>query len=217
MCRRSALKVLNHALQGKEGIDNCIKFIELYGLRTIFPFFMLPNKYFKKNAISGMEQDEHVISILLSLIQNVQGQLKDRVLGKFIEKDMEKSERLVEMHFFYNQRSAVSDSIILKEIQSRTDEESLNEDTVYMKRLDGGLFVLQQIDLILVEVMYYGPTPLKDRIYKLFEQQRESIDSVKEVIGDYIQQMGDVSCEKDASRNSEVGDKKKLIEMIGVL
>ena len=217
MCRRSALKVLNHALQGKEGIENCIKFIELYGLRTIFPFFMLPNKSCKKNAISGMEQDEHVISILLSLIQNVQGQLKDRLLGKFIEKDMEKSERLVEMHFFYKQRSAVCDSIIYKEITSRNDEDSLSEDAVYLRRLDGGLFVLQQIDLILVEVMYNGPTPLKDRIYKLFEQQRENIESVKEVVLDYTQQMGDATCETDANRQSEVGDKRKLIEMVSAL
>ena len=217
MCRRSALKVLNHALQGKEGIENCIKFIELYGLRTIFPFFMLPNKSRKKNSISGKEQDEHVISILLSLIQNVQGPLKDRVLGKFIEKDMEKSERLVELHFFYKQRSAVSDSIIFKDIRSRSEEDALSEDAVYLKRLDGGLFVLQQIDLILIEVMYYGSAPLKDRIYKLFEQQRETIESVKEVVGDYIQQMGDGPSELDANHQSEVGGKKKLVEMMSVI
>ena len=212
MCRRSSLKVLNHALQGREGIENCIKFIELYGLRTIFPFFMLPNKTCKKNSISGMEQDEHVISILLSLIRNVQGQQKERVLAKFVEKDMEKSERLVELHFFYTQRSSVSNSLISKEIQKSDDVP--DEDEIYMKRLDGGLFVLQQIDFIIIEVMYYGPVMLRERIHKLFEQQRVSIVTVKNVVIEFIQQMGDGLA--DGSSTESV-DKNKLLEMINCL
>ncbi|KAI6654050.1 Beta-catenin-like protein 1 [Oopsacas minuta] len=214
MCRRSSLKVLNHALQGKEGIENCIKFIDLAGLRTIFPFFMLPNKSCKKNAISGMEQDEHVISIILSLLRNVQGQHNDRILAKFVEKDMEKSERLVELHFVYKQRSSVSDSIIYKEIQRTKNEDRLDEDAIYMKRLDGGLYVLQQIDLIVVEVLYHGSAALKDRIYKLFEQQRANIDCVKSVVIDFIQHMGEASSEAD---HGEFNDKRRLIEMVNVL
>ena len=151
---------------------------------------MLPNKTCKKNAISGMEQDEHVISILLSLIRNVQGQQKERVLTKFLEKDMEKAERIVELHFFYKQRSSLSDSIISKEIEKSDDEP--DEDEIYMKRLDGGLFVLQQIDLIILEVMYYAPVMLRERIHKLFEQQRVSIVTVKDVVVEFLQQLGDV-------------------------
>ena len=212
MCRRSSLKVLNHALQGREGVENCVKFIELYGLRTIFPFFMLPNKTCKKNAISGMEQDEHVISILLSLIRNVQGQQKERVLTKFLEKDMEKAERIVELHFFYKQRSSLSDSIISKEIQKSGDVP--DEDEIYMKRLDGGLFVLQQIDLIILEVMYYGPVMLRERIHKLFEQQKVSIVTVKDVVVEFLQQLGDGSAD---GNSAEFSDKKKLLEMVNSL
>ena len=212
MCRRSSLKVLNHALQGREGVENCVKFIELYGLRTIFPFFMLPNKTCKKNAISGMEQDEHVISILVSLIRNVQGQQKERVLTKFLEKDMEKAERIVELHFFYKQRSSLSDSIISKEIQKSGDVP--DEDEIYMKRLDGGLFVLQQIDLIILEVMYYGPVMLRERIHKLFEQQKVSIVTVKDVVVEFLQQLGDGSAD---GNSAEFSDKKKLLEMVNSL
>ena len=212
MCRRSSLKVLNHALQGREGVENCVKFIELYGLRTIFPFFMLPNKTCKKNAISGMEQDEHVISILLSLIRNVQGQQKERVLTKFLEKDMEKAERIVELHFFYKQRSSLSDSIISKEIEKSDDEP--DEDEIYMKRLDGGLFVLQQIDLIILEVMYYAPVMLRERIHKLFEQQRVSIVTVKDVVVEFLQQLGDGAAD---GNSAEFSDKKKLLEMVNSL
>ena len=55
MSRNSALKVINHALSGKEGIENCEKFVEILGLRTIFPLFM---KTPKRNKKSG--HTEHV-------------------------------------------------------------------------------------------------------------------------------------------------------------
>ena len=35
--RNGALKVLDHALIGPEGKDCCNKFVEILGLRTIFP------------------------------------------------------------------------------------------------------------------------------------------------------------------------------------
>ena len=217
MCRRSALKVLNHALHGREGVHNCVKFVELYGLRTIFPFFMLPNKACKKNAISGMEQDEHVISILLSLLQNAHGSLKDRVLAKFIEKDMEKAERLVELHFVYKHRSSKSDATIARELESSEDE-TLDEEMVYLRRLDGGLFVLQQIDLIMVEAICNGPSFLKERLFKLLEQKRDSIASVKSVVSDFIEHMGDgIASDSDPSRSTELGEKKRLIELLRTL
>lgn len=40
MSRNSGIKVLNHAMTGQEGADNCQKFVDILGLRTIFPLFM---------------------------------------------------------------------------------------------------------------------------------------------------------------------------------
>ena len=50
MSRNSALKVIDHALCGKEGIENCEKFVEILGLRTIFPLFMKTPKRNKKSG-----------------------------------------------------------------------------------------------------------------------------------------------------------------------
>ena len=53
MCREkkqsrfSALKVLDHAMTGSEGADNCAKFIEILGLRSLFPLFMKTPKKLK--------------------------------------------------------------------------------------------------------------------------------------------------------------------------
>ena len=38
--RGPALKVLSYAMNGPEGKDNCNKFVDILGLRTVFPLFM---------------------------------------------------------------------------------------------------------------------------------------------------------------------------------
>ena len=40
LSRRSALKVLDYAMQGVEGAENCTKFIDVLGLRSLFSLFM---------------------------------------------------------------------------------------------------------------------------------------------------------------------------------
>lgn len=47
--------MLDHALSGSEGADNCNKFIEILGLRTIFPLFM---KTPKKHGIKGLSKEQ---------------------------------------------------------------------------------------------------------------------------------------------------------------
>ncbi|XP_027722874.1 beta-catenin-like protein 1 [Vombatus ursinus] len=56
--RSSALKVLDHAMIGPEGTDNCHKFVDILGLRTIFPLFMKSPKKIKK---VGTTEKEHEV------------------------------------------------------------------------------------------------------------------------------------------------------------
>ena len=58
VCRTSALKVLNFAMGGEEGYENCNKYVDILGLPVIFPFFMkTPNPHKKagpnKHEIEG--------------------------------------------------------------------------------------------------------------------------------------------------------------------
>ena len=62
MSRNSALKVIDHALSGKEGIENCEKFVEILGLRTLFPLFM---KTPKRNKKSGHTENVSQPSVTL--------------------------------------------------------------------------------------------------------------------------------------------------------
>ena len=102
--RNGALKVLNHALSGPEGKDNCNKFVEVLGLRTIFPLFMKTPKKQKRKGVSVEQHEEHVVSIVASLFKNCKGSHRSRILIKFTESDHEKVERLMELHFKYVDR-----------------------------------------------------------------------------------------------------------------
>ena len=66
MSRNSALKVIDHALSGKEGIENCEKFVEILGLRTLFPLFM---KTPKRNKKSGHTENVSHMQHCLCVIQ----------------------------------------------------------------------------------------------------------------------------------------------------
>lgn len=55
MSRNGSLKVLDHALAGPEGRDNCNKFVDILGLRTVFPLFM---KTPKRKRLLTVDQHE---------------------------------------------------------------------------------------------------------------------------------------------------------------
>ena len=113
--RNGALKVLNHALIGPEGRDNCAKFVDILGLRTIFPLFMKTPKRSKRKGVSAEEHEEHAISIVASLMKNCRSAQRTRLLNKFVESDHEKVERLMELHFKYLDKVELADERIKRE------------------------------------------------------------------------------------------------------
>ena len=65
MSRNGALKVLNHSLSGEAGKDNCAKFVDILGLRTIFPLFMKTPKKQKRKGMSAEEYEGKSIYVFL--------------------------------------------------------------------------------------------------------------------------------------------------------
>ncbi|KAB0350236.1 hypothetical protein FD754_015093 [Muntiacus muntjak] len=62
--RSSALKVLDHAMIGPEGTDNCHKFVDILGLRTIFPLFMKSPRKIKKVGTTEKEHEAQLHYVL---------------------------------------------------------------------------------------------------------------------------------------------------------
>jgi beta-catenin-like protein 1 len=140
-----ALRLLDHAVGGQSSaaVEVCEKLVDAAGLKTIFGMFM------KK---SDNATTEHVLGVLSALLRHLPGEsaARIRILAKFTEKGYEKAHKLVELRKDYARKVAAVDEEINLE-QRVLDEEEREErvDEFFSRRLDGGLFSLQMIDVIM--------------------------------------------------------------------
>ncbi|XP_057370437.1 beta-catenin-like protein 1 [Daphnia carinata] len=188
MSRNGALKVLNHALSGESGRDNCTKFVDILGLRTIFPLFMKTPHKLKRKGMSAEEYEEHIISIIASMLKSCRGSQRSRILLKFTENDHEKTDRLMELHFKYFDKLRVIDAQLQR---NETDEE--DEDEIYLKRLEGGLFTLQLVDYIMMEACASGAASVKQRVLHTLNLRGGTVKTIREIMREYAGNLGDGS------------------------
>ncbi|XP_024891549.1 beta-catenin-like protein 1, partial [Temnothorax curvispinosus] len=171
MSWNGSLKVLDHAMNGPDGKDNCSKFVDILGLRTIFPLFMkTPTRNRNRMRELTAEDDEkHVISIIASLLKNCKGQQRQTLLSYFTENDYEKVDRLMELHFKYLEKVEEVKKKV-EEVNGK-DEDDEDEEELYSRRLDGRLFILQLIDYVLLEACTGCPPAVKQQIKDLLAQR----------------------------------------------
>lgn len=176
LSRNGSLKTLDHALSGPDGKENCLKFVDILGLRTIFPLFMKTPKRNKSRVLSIESHEEHIASIIASMLRNCKGQQRSRLLSKFTENDFEKVERLVELHLKYLEKVDVIDA----EIDAENDEEA-DDDANYLKRLSGGLFTLQLIDYIILEICSTSDS-IKQHVVKILNMRKASMKRIRHIM-----------------------------------
>lgn len=213
LSRNGALKVLDHAMSNSEGADNCNKFVDILGLRTIFPLFMkTPNKH-KKKGLAVEEHEEHVCSIVASMLKNGKGTQRQRLMNKFTENDHEKVDRLMELHFKYLETVQVADNQIDKERQDMQaageDVDSVLEDQFYLKRLDHGLFTLQLIDSIMLEICASGAPSIKQRVMQILNVRGGSIKTIRNIMREYAGNIG--SANDEEAREAEA---QRILQLV---
>ncbi|XP_041376012.1 beta-catenin-like protein 1 [Gigantopelta aegis] len=212
LSRNSAIKVLNHAMLGPEGADNCQKFIDILGLRTVFPLFMKTPKHAKAGPAPD-ELEEHTCSIVASMLRNCTGQQRTRLLNKFTENDHEKVERLLELHFKYLDKVRQCDDEIEKDKNrmrqsGQTIDEEM-EDEFYLKRLDLGLFTLQLIDYVMLEICTSGAPSLRQRVMQILNMRGGSIKAIRNIMREYAGNIGDA---KDPE--SREAEQNRIIQLV---
>merc|ERR1719391_7860 len=194
--RAGALKVLSHALTGGEGTDNCVKFVDILGLRTLFPLFMKTPSRNKRAGVSSEEHEERTVSTLASLLKNVTGvnnasKQRERILVKFTENDHEEVDRLMELHDKYLAKVEAADNEIDDEIRTLEGTEAeLGEDEIYMKRLDAGLFTLQLVDFIILDISCCGASTVKSRVMQTLNMKGGSSKVLRDVVREYASNLG---------------------------
>lgn len=215
--RNGALRTLDFAMTGTEGKDNCQKIVDILGLRTIFPLFIKPPKGNKKSGETRAENEEHVISCVASLIRNCSGANRQRVFNKFTENDHEKVDRLMELHFQYSER--------VQSANQSTDDDEDDDDEIYLRKLDAGLFTLQLIDYIILEIASNTSNipSIRQRVLQILNLRNSSIENIKEIVREYAENLGASKktngidhSSTDGSTNGNNNDpfKQHLLELI---
>ena len=139
----------------------------------------------KRKGLSLREHEEHVVSILAALLQHVTGTTRTRILSKFEENDFEKVERLAELHFKYLEKVRKLDKA-----KGGGEGEDEDPDEFYLKRLDVGLFTLQLVDYIILEVCI-ASTRVKERLDKIFGLRKANTDDIKSIAKEWAENLGD--------------------------
>ncbi|CAH8581280.1 unnamed protein product [Heterobilharzia americana] len=208
-------------------IANCSKFVEVLGLRTIFPLFMhTPREHALRSTSSGSkgkvisgptsaEMEEHVINIISALLRHCPEAFKSRVLAKFVENDHEKVDRLIELHLKYLDIIKATDSKVeamrknSKRWTGYTSEEIETE--LMLKRLEGGLLPLQVLDVIILDVCVNGASTILERVLHLLRMRSLSMNSILYTVQEYVNNLGDESTGTTFSEKTRVTDLLKRL------
>jgi len=213
MSRTSALKVLAYAMTGEDGGDNCNKFVEILGLRSLFPLFMKPTKRNKRSGHGSEECEEHTCSIISSLFRHLIGNNRQRLVHKFVEDDHIKLDRLMELYFKYQRRVQDADARIEREKDDLEEQgeviDEAMEDEFYIRRLDAGLFILQLLVCIMLESCCSGVGSIKQRVLTLLGQHGGSMKQIKQVMREYAGHIGDSSM----SESAEI-ERRRLLSLV---
>ena len=187
-----ALRLLDHATGGTNGLVVCEKLIEAAGLKTIFGMFM------KKQDNTTAE---HLLGVFASFLRHLPADSAPRIrlLAKFMEKDYEKIVKLVSLRRDYATRLAAV---------KQTEETEDNEDELLSQRLDAGLFSLQLADTILAWLVAEDDGA-KKKINQLLADRDESLDDVKATLKEQLEGID--------TPNEESGTKEMLEVLIGFL
>lgn len=213
--RTSALKVLSYAMNNLEGKESCQAFVEMLGLGVLFPLFMKPIKISKKKNKNTYNNEEHIVSIIASLLKNCTGNSKQRVVLKFTENDYDKVDRLLELYFKYAAEVKAENLNIEKDRAEASDDEDEDELEIeyYMRRLENGLFALQSICYIIMDIYLNGPSGISKRINKLLNLRKEPKASIVSVVKVYKENLGETEINKSSSSfKEEVERIDQLIE-----
>ncbi|KAI1751349.1 DUF1716-domain-containing protein [Xylaria castorea] len=181
LSKNASLRLLDHATGGTSGVEICRKIVEAGGLKNIFTLFM------KKSTDHRVA--EHLIGIFASMLRLLPADSAERIrlLAKFVEKDYEKTGKLVQLRWEYAARvNAVDEAIRVEQAQMSAEEREDAADEWFSRRLDAGLFSLQTLDAVLAWLVAEDGG-VKETVRRLLADRDESLSVIKETIREQIE------------------------------
>ncbi|CAA7259804.1 unnamed protein product [Cyclocybe aegerita] len=191
--RSRSIKVLDYAMSGSAGTPVCEAFVEVLGLKTLFTAFMgKSSKHQRSGLDSSTPQDvAHSLGIISSLFTNLPSDTTSRIrlLAKFVEGDYAKIDKLLEIRDAATKRLQLTEIEIQKSKQdaSNSDDEESHEDSLYLQRLDGGLFTLQTVDYILAWLMMEDDG---GHVLRMLNRKDQSTKDILRTLQSYEEHLG---------------------------
>lgn len=181
LSKSASLRLLDHAAGGVSGTEVCQKIVEAGGLKNVFTLFM------KKST--DYRAAEHLIGIFASMLRLLPADSAERIrlLAKFVEKDYEKTEKLVKLRRECAARmEAVDKAIRAEQARMSVQEREDMADEWFSRRLDAGLFSLQTLDVVLAWLIAEDGGA-KGTIQRLLADRDESLRVIQETIQEQIE------------------------------
>ncbi|RQM17381.1 hypothetical protein DD237_001361 [Peronospora effusa] len=182
-----ALRGMDHALM--DNARNCERLIEVGGLPSVFSVFMGRHGKYEsssnKKASKASERDkaeEHAASLIASMCAWVREDAPadgyDRLYAKFVENEMEKIDRLVDLFAKYHER--------VERSGHHLDEEE-DEDSHYLRRLDAGLFVLERIAFVVAHLCRFSKKLRACVMVKFYERNMDSESLIAAILREQLE------------------------------
>ncbi len=129
------------------------------------------------------------------------------ICDRFTERDHEKIERVMELHFKYFDR--------VRAVEAKLAAEDIDEDGVYLKLLDAGLFTLQLVDYIVAEVCSGSAAgAVKQRVLQILAQRKGSVQDIREVLREYAGNLGGGDDDDENSRHTKEQDRQRILQLV---
>lgn len=175
MSKPRALRLLDHALGGPDGAACCERLVEAAGLKILFNLFM-------KKQVS--DATEHLLGIFWTMLRSLPANEAPRIrlLAKFVEKNFQVPDRLLQIRQDYLAKVRIVDKEIAAERTSLSEEgKKERADGWESRRLDGGMFVLQTMDVVLAWLVAEDDGA-RQRIQEVLRDRDDDLTSVKSTL-----------------------------------
>lgn len=218
LSKPAALRLLDHAAAGgpaDAAAAVCERIVEAGGLKPLFTLFMKTTapQHNGKNPHHKAKDDgptttEHLVGLFASLLRRLPGDSAARIrtLAKFVEKDYEKTARLVALRRSHASRVALADAAIKAEqaeLDGDEEEREARADVWFSRRLDAGLFALQTTDVVLAWLAAED-AGARGTIARLLAERDESLADVRASVLEQRDAIDTADDDEDATDTREM-------------
>lgn len=187
--RAGALKVIDYVLSADRRGDACKVFVEILGLRTIFPLLLKSPKQYNKRTATQQDMLESIISIVASLAKYSRGDARGRFFAKFQENSCEKIDRLLELHTMFKDRRESNEVRLRAELDDEDLEPDEFQEELYSRRVDEGLYSQQLVDITLLELDQDGRSEARAHLQFLLRLKGMTRSSIADSVQEHVNHM----------------------------